>query len=594
MTVVSDSKSPCSPGSGGKETGARGGAGPVALVYPPTCDPTAPYLSLPSLAGRLRAAGIPVLPMDANVEAWDALLRKGVMERVCERIRRDFRKLDGRPFLDHRARLHLVRLWEVSGDLAWVPGAVEDAVQVLRDPARFYNGPDYERAVQTVQAALRLIGAAYHPLAVDFTSYRTPFSLLSPDRIREDARPDLNPFHETYKAVGDRIEQEGVALAGISLAFPGQVQPGFTLAWYLRERFPDLHLTVGGPALTQLLVRHDPENQDRILGPFDTAVLYEGEEALERLVLDLAGGARPRGIISGRTDTPLRDLPPPDFDGLPLDLYFSPAPVLPYDPTRGCYWGRCAFCHYGLCREGTARYRQRRIGDMVEHLGILKSRWGCRNVYLSQDAFRPATARRLARALIDAGLEIRWSTDMRPEPALDAETCRDLREGGALSMALGIESASSRVLALIDKGISVADTEAAVRKLSGAGIAVEAMCFNAFPTETPDEAMATLGFVRALKERISLFICGRFGLWHGSRVPLHPSLVPDPGSPLGRRYDLARLQPRVHDDEARIWATLIEEMERVGPGPYQELAAGLPRVFPGKPGKGRRTRRPHR
>ena len=32
----------------------------IALIYPPTCDPTAPYLSLPTLTGYLRAHGVEV------------------------------------------------------------------------------------------------------------------------------------------------------------------------------------------------------------------------------------------------------------------------------------------------------------------------------------------------------------------------------------------------------------------------------------------------------------------------------------------------------------------------------------------------------
>nr|NJM03803.1 hypothetical protein [Desulfobacula sp.] len=51
---------------------------------------------------------------------------------------------------------------------------------------------------------------------------------------------------------------------------------------------------------------------------------------------------------------------------------------------------------------------------------------------------------------------------------------------------------------------------------------MEAMCFNAFPTETLAEADATLRFIRDLKKDLALFICGRFGLWHGSHVALHP------------------------------------------------------------------------
>jgi hypothetical protein len=279
---------------------------------------------------------------------------------------------------------------------------------------------------------------------------------------------------------------------------------------------------VGGPAITKILVRQTPENQVRILGPFDSAVLYEGEAALLELAESLERGEKPARIINGLTHTRLDRLPPPDFEGLPLETYFSPELVLPYDPTRGCYWGKCAFCHYGLCRQGTARYRQRRVADMVTHLKQLASQWGCRNFYFSQDAFLPGTARKLATALKAASLKIHWSSDMRPEPELTPDLCRDLKAGGALSIALGIESASPRLLKLINKGITVKKMQAALENLASAGIAVEAMCFNAFPTETPGEAKATLGFIRTLKQQIALFICGRFGLWHGSDVALHP------------------------------------------------------------------------
>ena len=57
----------------------------IALVYPPTCDPTAPYLAVPALTGFLRANGVEVLPVDANVEAYDALLRRAPMEALRER-----------------------------------------------------------------------------------------------------------------------------------------------------------------------------------------------------------------------------------------------------------------------------------------------------------------------------------------------------------------------------------------------------------------------------------------------------------------------------------------------------------------------------
>jgi len=496
----------------------------IALIYPPTCDPTAPYLSIPTLAAWLRAHGKKVLPIDANVEAYDRLLQGQIMEETAKKIRISLKKLDKKPSLNHADQMHYTRLWEVAKDLSWVPSAMNDAVAVLRDRTgkRFFNSTDYERAVQTVQAGLNMIGAAYHPLSLDFTSFRTPFSLLTPKQIKADAAPEKNPFHACFESIGDRLTLETPMLIGISMAFPGQVQPGFSLAYYLKARFPQVHITVGGPAMTQILVRQTQENQTRILGPFDSAVLYEGEEALLELANTLTSGEIPERIIIGKTDTRLDRLPPPDFDGLPLHLYFSPELVLPYDPSRGCYWGKCAFCHYGLCGSGTARYRERKIPNMVSHLRDMASRHQCRNFYFSQDAFLPATARKLSLALREENLGIHWSSDMRPEKELTEDCCQDMKDGGALSIALGIESASPRVLKLIHKGITVDTLRTVVKNLAKAGISVEAMCFNAFPTETRVEAETTLQFIQDLKKDIALFICGRFGLWHGSHVALHP------------------------------------------------------------------------
>jgi len=511
----------------------------IALIYPPTCDPTAPYLSIPALTAWLRAYGKRVLPVDANVEAYDRLLQGESMAQMVDKIRSDHSRLDQKRSLDHNDQMHYSRLWEVAGDLSWVVDTIDDAVSVLRDGTgkRFFHGESYERAIQTVQAALKVISAAYSPLSVDFTGYRTPFSLLTPEQIKADADPEKSPFHEGFQSVANRLAMNRVTLVGISMAFPGQIQPGFSLAYHLRQQLPGVHITVGGPSITQLLVRHTPENQVRILGPFDSAVLYQGEDALLDLVNTLERGERSSRIIRGSIDTRIDSLPPPDFDGLPLESYFSPELVFPYDPARGCYWGKCAFCHYGLCQHGTAKYRQRKVDDMVTHLKEISSRFRCRNFYFSQDSFLPKSARKLALALQESGLDIHWSSDMRPEPELTPELCLDLKAGGALSMALGIESASPELLKLINKGVTVDKMVGAVKNLSRSGIAVEAMCFNGFPTETSADAMATLGFIRELREEISLFICGRFGLWHGSDVALHPE-----------RYSIRRIWQMAGDE----------------------------------------------
>jgi len=498
----------------------------VALIYPPTCDPTAPYISVPALSAYLRAHGVTVVPVDANVEAYEWLLRKSSLKKTVRRLRRRFSNLDGKVSLNHGQQLVYAELVAALPAAVDTPSRIEQALAVLRDPgdSGFFDPGQYDEAVATVENALRVISTTYGPLSLGFSAYRTPFALLNPDEIKRDAGPARNPFYEYFAhELSGRLAAEQVSLIGISVAFVSQLQPAYGLAYVLRQQLPGVHITVGGPAITQLFARSDPARSRRILGPFHSAILFEGEQALLDLVCQLGKGKQPAGIIRSRRYVELKNLPCPDFDGLPLEKYFAPKLVLPYDPTRGCYWGRCAFCHYGLAEQGTAPYRERPLEQIIEHLRTLSKKYKNTLFYFSQDSLAPATALRIARGVRAAGQPWRWSTDMRPEPALSRARCRELGRGGLLSVSLGIESAAPRVLRLIDKGIAVRDMQRVVAGLAGAGVAVEAMCFTDFPTETFAEAQATLAFIKENRNLLALFICGCFDLVAGSRVAQNPA-----------------------------------------------------------------------
>ena len=191
---------------------------------------------------------------------------------------------------------------------------------------------------------------------------------------------------------------------GISVAFPGQVQPAFSLAYALRARCPGVHVTVGGPALTQMLLRLKGELLEKALGPFHSAVVYEGEIALLAMARAIERGEDPASGGPRHPGDQIEDMSPPgpDFDGLPLDRYLAPELVLPYDPTRGCYWGVCTFCHYGLAEVGTARTASARRGR-ARSPRALSAKHGVRVFYFSQDVFSPRIATRIARGIRERG-----------------------------------------------------------------------------------------------------------------------------------------------------------------------------------------------
>jgi anaerobic magnesium-protoporphyrin IX monomethyl ester cyclase len=72
----------------------------------------------------------------------------------------------------------------------------------------------------------------------------------------------------------------------------------------------------------------------------------------------------------------INSLPTPDFDGLPLDKYLSPVRVLPLQSSRGCYWGRCAFCTHSLGYG--KRYQPRQPAKVAADIRQLKERYGVR------------------------------------------------------------------------------------------------------------------------------------------------------------------------------------------------------------------------
>ena len=218
----------------------------------------------------------------------------------------------------------------------------------------------------------------------------------------------------------------------------------------------------------------------------------------------------------------LRDGSAPDYSDLDLDRYLAPSRTLLYAPTRGCYWNKCSFCYYGLSETATALYREVPPDQAAADLGKLSQRYGVRNFYISCDVLSPSYAVRFAQSLIDRGLKVRWSSDLKIEKYFSSERCKLLHSSGLRSAAFGIESGSDRILELMRKGCDRATMTEVNRSFHLAGVATEWMTFTDHPTETVEEALETIDWIAQEEERVDLFIVGEFGLERGSHIAEEP------------------------------------------------------------------------
>ncbi|MCC7172509.1 MAG: cobalamin-dependent protein [Planctomycetes bacterium] len=535
----------------------------ILFLYPPTADPTGPYLSIPYLVAAVRAHGHTAGVLDLNILGYRSLLRRSTLERVTEECRDRVQRLpqDGLRF-QHAAEYLALQL--ALADAERVVHSIDDAVVGLRDPQQFYDRSRYHEIVRTLDGALNLLSARHHPLELAFTTMRTPFHLNDADEIAREGHANANPFFASYlEHLIPRLERERPDVVGISATFNAQLLQAFTLGRLVKERFPDIHVTMGGTAPTQLALRSDAEVL-RSLAPFvDSIVLFEGERTINDLLDRVAAGGAavdvknvlvvsdPTRHVREPTNESLDAWPTPDYSDMPLDLYFAPEPMLYLAPTRGCYWEKCAFCHYGLTDAGTAPYRRRSVDRFVDDLRAMQSRHGARMFYFAGDLIDPRYLQQLAERIVETGLQVRYTSDLRIERSFTPERCEKLARSGLVAAAFGTESDAPRMLKLIDKGTDPKANRTVFENFSNAGVAVQAMTFIDFPTETAAEANLTLDLLEHNQDRIDLFFVEEFDLEVGSRVFRFPDEygVREIYFPAGDRLKLrARFQMK---DEAK-------------------------------------------
>ncbi|MFH0946594.1 MAG: radical SAM protein [Planctomycetota bacterium] len=552
----------------------------ILFVYPPPADPTGPYLSIPYLAAACRARGHQPHAIDLNLESWLDLLTKRRLSRYADECRARLSAMpsDGLSF-PHSSEYLALSLAVHDADR--VADRVEDAVACLRDRERFHDPESYERSFNVLQRALALVSARFHPLDLKFTTYQTPFYLNDASEIDRESGPAFNPFHPTYlDRLLPEVERLRPDIVGISATFNAQLLQAFAVGRLVKEHAPGTAVVIGGTAITQLVLRSE-RSELASLSPYaDLLVLYEGEETLSDILDRVDAGRQPHDGLANvvrladaeiafescPAAIDINSQPPPEYELLPLDRYLSPELLLYVAPTRGCYWEKCAFCHYGLTDKGTAPYRRLEVNRFVDDLAGLQARHNARFFYFSGDLIDPAYLFKLAQRIIERGIDIRFTSDLRIERSFNAERCRRLKAAGMVAAAFGTESDSPRLLKLMDKGTDPAVNRQVFGSFSSAGIAVQAMTFLDFPTETTAEAHATLDLLEENIDRIDLFFVEQFDLEAGSRVFRNPQDygVEEVFYPSGDRF--------------RLRARYVSKRDAKRPEDYQDLVSRLDRL----------------
>ena len=482
------------------------------LIFPPDWLPSEPYLSLPSLAAVLRPAGHDVSQLDVNVEMYDLFFSTRFLQHVAQRIASELGHLQHEQkerALDEEEQELMKRLLTCTPELfQQFSTDVEKAKEILRSNA-FYDIDQLEWATNCLHETMALVSLAYYPAQICFPPIETdivykPF--MSSEILEAVDDDQINIYRDVYRMlIRPVMERERPAMVGISVVQQKQLIATFTFCKMIKEEFPATHITLGGNIITR--IRDTLPEIEGLWQWFDSAVVYEGESAYLQLTEAVKSGGDfaklPNLIYKDESGIHvnkevcaenLAELPPPDFDGLPLEKYFVPHLILPYLATRGCYYGRCTFCdHFQGYVEG---FRTKQVDQITEEIKFLKDKYGTRFFHFTDESYPPALFQKLSRKLIDDKLDIAWTTHMRfEESLLDEQVWQDVGESGCKYLHFGYESGNQRVLKLMDKSTKLDAIETNLRMASEAGIWNHLMGFFGFPGETNEEADDSKAFV---------------------------------------------------------------------------------------------------
>lgn len=430
----------------------------MLLIFPPVAKPCEPPAGIALLAGILRGNGLPCTLVDANLEGLLYLLDSppGPTDTWSRRACR---------------------------------GLVANLAS-LKDAQLYTNQARYQRAVADLGRVVDMIGRS-HGLDMGLANYQDKdlSPLRSEDLLRAAATPETNIFHPYFAArLPELINTENPKMVGISLNYLSQAVAAFALIGFLKKKYPDLPVVLGGGLVTSWL--SNPAFVDPFAGLVDHLVAGPGGAALLALF----------GVTANQ------DLHGPDYDGLPLDDYLAPGLILPYAASSGCYWNKCSFCPE---KAEDNPYQQVPPQAVLADLAELTRRHQPRLLHLLDNAVSPA----LMRALAEEPPGLDWYGFARVAPLLaDVDFCKRLRQSGCLMLKLGLESGDQGVLDKMDKGIDLDLVSRALAALREAGIATYVYLLFGTPCESIAEARKTLEFVRRHQEAITFLNLAVFNM----------------------------------------------------------------------------------
>jgi anaerobic magnesium-protoporphyrin IX monomethyl ester cyclase len=289
------------------------------------------------------------------------------------------------------------------------------------------------------------------------------------------------------------------ALVGLS-AYQRTMLYVIGLARFIKSVDRDIKIAIGGPQATFM-----PSAAFAELPDIDYICRSSGEVTLLQIAQAIDTGTPFTGLLGVTyrdADGAVHDTA--DLEGF-VDLDGYPSPYLDdvFDyscmreaimlTSRGCPH-HCIYCYTPQAFKHKVSFHS--VDRVMEEIQWIRKKGVGRLWFADPNiSFKPARLTELLERMITEGLETEMWLQTRAD-LMNPWLMKKMKRAGVSTIAFGLESASERVMARLDKHISIEKVAEAIRLAQSEGIEVELFTMFGLPYETFEDAVKTLEFVK--------------------------------------------------------------------------------------------------
>lgn len=530
------------------------------LITPPLLQPNTPYAATPLLTAWLRSQGQEAVQADLSLELLLRLFSANGLAQL-------FEALEGKPEASSVLALRSEYLAAVDDVVAFLQDRNPQAAKNFSRRGALPEGPHLIRAYeQDKQFGWNFRGLERHDRArhlcslflddlaeaaalldpqFGFSRYAERLTASLPDFGKLAA--ELNEsgsllFQWLDELTDEQMKKHSPQLVALTVPFPGCLFGALAIARRIRQTCAGVKIVLGGGYVnTELRELSDPAvfefvdylTLDSGMLPLLRLAEGAGTERVVRTVVCEEGAVR----LYDCAEPPVAHdrLPPPVYDGLPMDRYFGLFEVL--NPVtrlwsdgrwnklvlaHGCCWGRCAFCDTSI--DYICRYDPARPSTVCDWMVQVMAGTGFNGFHFTDEALPPDLLDGLCDEILRRRLRVEWWGNIRFEKRLTKRLIEKMAEAGCIAVTGGLETCCDRTLQFMRKGITVAGAETVLRSLAEAGIMTHAYLMYGFPTQTLPETFQALQTVRRLMDEGAL----HSAYWHRFALTAHSEIAREP------------------------------------------------------------------